>query len=242
MTIRIAMWSGPRNISTAMMRAWENRPDCVVVDEPFYAYYLNATGIDHPVAAEVIASQPTDWRVVATELSEGPCAADVFYQKHMTHHMLAEVDLNWTSNLLHCFLIRDPKYVVNSYIKKRETVTAEDIGLQRQLELYEEISDISGQTIPVIDASKFLQNPAAMLKLLCERFEIPFYNEMLQWPAGRRDSDGIWASHWYQKVETTTSFESFSDAVIDLEDEHLQVVLESEPYYQRLSEKSLHVN
>lgn len=242
MTKRIAMWSGPRNISTAMMRAWENRPDCVVVDEPFYAYYLHATGINHPVAAEVIASQSTDWRAVAAELSAGPCAADLYYQKHMTHHMLPEVDLDWTRDLRHCFLIRHPKYVVNSYIRKRETVTVDDIGMQRQLQLYDEISDISGQSIPVIDAGKFLQNPAATLQLLCARFEIPFYNEMLQWPAGRRDSDGVWASHWYQKVESTTSFESLNEAVIELEEEHLQVVLESEPYYQKLSDLSLDVS
>ena len=242
MTVRIAMWSGPRNISTAMMRSFENRPDCVVVDEPFYAYYLNATGIEHPVAEEVIASQPTDWQVVASQLSGDACTADIFYQKHMTHHVLEEVKLDWTKDLLHCFLIRHPKYVVNSYMKKRESVTIDDIGIQRQLELYEEISDISGKSIPVIDASIFLQKPAAMLARLCQLFEIPFYEEMLQWPAGRRDSDGVWASHWYQKVEATTSFEPFNEPVIELENEHFQVVAESEPYYQKLYEKSLQLD
>ena len=169
-TLRLAMWSGPRNISTAMMRAWENRQDCIVVDEPFYACYLNETGVTHPMRDEVIKSQSTDWDVVADELSTGDCAAEIFYQKHMTHHMLHRVDLNWTRYLQHCFLVRDPYEVVNSYSQKRDTVTADDIGIIRQLELYERISQITGQHIPVIDAKQVLSDPGAILSGVCSLF------------------------------------------------------------------------
>lgn len=129
--------------------------------------------------------------------------------------------------------------MVSSYIKKRGSATIDDIGIKRQSELYDKISELSGQLIPVIDASRFLQKPAATLQLLCELFEIPFYKEMLLWPPGRRKSDGIWAGHWYQQVETTTTFEPFKEPVIELEHEHMQLVLESEPYYQKLMEKCL---
>ena len=241
MTLRIAMWSGPRNISTAMMRAFENRPDCAVVDEPFYACFLKETGINHPMADEVIASQANDWQTVATELSKVEFKAEVFYQKHMTHHMLPAVDLAWTRDICHCFLIRHPKYVVNSYVQKRESVSTGDIGIIRQLELYKQITDITGQTIPVIDARKTLENPRSNLAALCDLFEIPFYDEMLSWPPGRRDSDGIWASHWYGAVESSSEFEPFHEPDIQLNDAQLGVVKTSEAAYGSLLERCLEV-
>lgn len=237
MTLRLAMWSGPRNISTAMMRAWENRPDCVVVDEPFYACYLAETGIDHPMRDEVIKSQSTDWATVARALSEAPCDADLFYQKHMTHHMLKHVDLGWTRALRHCFLIRNPREVVNSYSQKRDTISADDIGIIRQLELYESISEIIGQNIPVIDAKQVLLDPRGTLSALCDYLEIPFYDEMLHWPKGRRDSDGVWAPHWYQAVENSTGFEPYREREIHLTSEQERVAQESEAAYLALCEK-----
>ena len=128
MTIRIAMWSGPRNISTAMMRAFENRDDTVVVDEPFYAYYLQKTGLPHPMAEDIIRSQSTDWTVVADQMSVAPVDSGVFYQKQMTHHILKEMDMSWTENLQNCFLIRDPKSVVKSYSLKMDSISQDDIG------------------------------------------------------------------------------------------------------------------
>ena len=237
MTMRLAMWSGPRNISTAMMRAWENRPDCVVVDEPFYACYLHETGIDHPMKDEVIASQSTDWQTVAWQLSEAPCDAPLFYQKHMTHHMLGHVSLEWTRHLYHCFLVRDPREVVNSYVQKRSSVTADDIGIVRQLELYEQISSITGRQIPVIDAKQFLLNPRTNLTALCERFGIPFFEEMLHWPKGRRDSDGVWAPHWYQAVEGSTGFAPWQERTIDLTPQQARVAAESEDAWHALLDK-----
>ena len=233
-TIRLAMWSGPRNISTAMMRAWENRPDCVVVDEPFYACYLNETGIAHPMRDEVIRSQSIDWDAVAGKLSTGECPADIIYQKQMTHHMLHRVNLDWTRHLQHCFLIRDPREVVSSYSQKRATVTADDIGIIRQLELYEEISQITGQNIPVIDARQVLLDPGAILSGLCDQLGISYTEQMLQWPAGSRESDGVWAPHWYEAVEKSTGFEPHRKRKFQLTDKQARVAAESEEAYQTL--------
>lgn len=195
------MWSGPRNISTAMMRAFENRADTVVVDEPFYAYYLRASGIEHPGRAEVLASQSTDWRVVAAELTTGDLGgARVGYQKHMTHHLLPEVDRAVLDGLAHAFLIRDPAEVLVSYAKVRGEPTLEDLGLPQQVEIYERFGG------PVVDARDVLADPEGVLRALCAALGIPFDAGMLAWPAGPRDSDGVWAPHWYDAVLRSTAF------------------------------------
>ena len=232
MTLRLAMWSGPRNISTAMMRSWENRTDCEVIDEPFYACYLQATGIEHPMRNEVIASQSTDWDQVGDELLRSP--APIFYQKHMTQHMLPGKDLSWASHLRHCFLIRDPLEVVASYSRKRTSPTTDDIGLIRQLELYRELQESTGQAIPVIEASTVLLEPERMLTRLCNHFGIAFRSEMLSWPAGGRDSDGIWAEHWYQSVENSTGFEPYRARDINLDVAARGVAEASRPAYDAL--------
>ena len=205
-TLRIAMWSGPRNLSTAMMRAFENRADTSVVDEPFYACYLAATGEPHPMAEEVIANQATDWSIVAHQLTAQPVPTDMQYQKQMTHHMLPTVDLSFCRTLRHAFLIRHPHDVVASYLNKRETVTADDIGINRQWTLYQEISALAQRPIPVVDSEDVLRDPQAVLTVLCEALDIAFDPAMLHWPAGRRTSDGVWAPHWYQSVEASTGF------------------------------------
>lgn len=233
------MWSGPRNISTAMMRAFENRNDTAVIDEPFYACYLERTGANHPMRAEVIASQPTDWRTVAQTLSGDLEGVEIIYQKHMTHHMLKEIDLGWTSTLRNCFLIRDPGYVVNSYSRKRDTITQDDIGIRRQLELYEEISAITGQDIPVIDATRFLADPETALRQLCSRLAIPFSEKMLRWPRGPRASDGVWAAHWYEAVERSSGFQPVTTRNITLTEAQQAIADEARDYYQVLLEKSL---
>ncbi|MEH6515874.1 MAG: hypothetical protein V7742_04260 [Halioglobus sp.] len=234
MTIRIAMWSGPRNISTAMMRSWENRPDTQVVDEPFYAYYLDQTQSPHPGFEEVMASQSRDYQQVACELTEGECHSTIEYQKHMTHHMLDGVDLCWTAPLKHCFLIRDPAQVVASYTNSRGVCSVEDIGIIRQAELYEKISEISGQDIPVLDSNDVQNSPEEILGKLCDRFELPFSDSMLNWPSGPRDSDGVWAKHWYRNVERSTGFKPYVPKVVALDDIQLEVVNQVQPYYDRL--------
>ena len=161
---RVAMWSGPRNISTAMMRAWENRPDTVVVDEPFYAAYLQRTGLHHPARDEVIASQPTDAEDVVRGLRAPlPAGRTVHYAKHMTQHLAPGQDLGWILDFRNVLLIRDPAQVVASYVKSREACEPEDIGLLQQLDLLDRLTG-SGEQPPVIDAADFLHDPEAHLR------------------------------------------------------------------------------
>jgi len=206
--LRVAMWSGPRNISTAMMRAWENRGDCAVVDEPLYAHYLAYTGLDHPGREQIIAAGETDWRKVAAWLTGSvPDGKPVWYQKHMTHHLLSHVGREWLTHLTHVFLIRDPREVVLSYIKSRPTVTADDIGVNQQLEIFEYVRDAGGTAPTVIDAGEFLKAPEAQLRALCAALDIGFTPRMLSWPPGPRASDGIWAPYWYEAVVRSSGFE-----------------------------------
>ncbi len=206
--IRIAMWSGPRNISTAMMRSWENRPDTVVIDEPLYAHYLLATGADHPGSEEVIAAHNPDWRAVVAHLVDDPLPVgkSIYYQKHMTHHLLDEMDLDWTDRLTNCFLLRSPQEVINSYIKVRPNPTLSDIGVVQQRRVFDHVRARTGEIPPVLDARDVLIDPARTLGLLCERIGVPFDERMLGWPAGPRQTDGVWAPHWYGAVWASTGF------------------------------------
>ncbi len=238
MTIRLAMWSGPRNISTALMRSWENRPDCSVVDEPFYAYYLAQTNSPHPGFEQVLASQSQYYEDVAKQLASDACDTPLQYQKHMTQHMLTD-DLSWAEGFKHCFLIRDPAEVVMSYTKSRGECSAEDIGIIRQAELYQQLTELSGQEIPVIDSNDVLKAPKAMLRRLCDLLELPFYTEMLSWPAGKRDSDGVWAEHWYHSVENSTGFSPYKAKELTLTSAQQQVVDQVKPAFEFLAGKRI---
>lgn len=205
--IRIAMWSGPRNISTAMMRAWGNRADTVVLDEPFYAFYLQQTGAHHPGAGEVIAQGETDWRKVMDRLtSEAPDSKRIVYQKQMTHHLLPEVDRGWLRAVTNCFLIRDPAEVIASYTKKNHEPALDDLGFVQQAEIFDFVKAETGAIPAVIDARDVQNNPARTLKLLCEAVGVEFSDAMLSWPAGLRATDGVWAKYWYAEVADATSF------------------------------------
>ena len=233
--LRIAMWSGPRNISTAMMRAWENRGDCAVSDEPLYAHYLAATGADHPGRDEVIASGETDWRrVVADLLGPVPDGQPVWYQKHMTHHLLPGMDRDWIDSLTNILLIRDPAEVVASYLRARGTVSAEEIGLPQQSELFQRLCDRHGHAPPVIDAGEFLRDPEGHLRAVCALLGISFTARMLQWPAGPRASDGVWAPHWYHAVWRSTGFEAPGEKHVELDAEGWRVVDECRKPYEAL--------
>jgi hypothetical protein len=204
---RIAMWSGPRTISTAMLRSWGSRRDTAVTDEPLYAAYLAETGLDHPGREEILASQPTDWRDVAAALT-GPipdgCA--IWYVKHMAHHLLPSMDRSWLAGMAHVFLLRDPAAVIASYARVREAPTLADLGLEQQVELFEAERARTGLTPPVIDSDDVLANPQGVLRVLCEAVGVPFDPAMLAWEAGPRDTDGVWAPHWYATVEASTRF------------------------------------
>jgi hypothetical protein len=205
--LRIAMWSGPRNISTAMMRAFENRADCAVVDEPFYAAYLARTGIIHPMREEVLSSQPRNpAAVIAGLLGPVPGGAAIFYQKHMTHHMINGIDLEWMSACTNVFLIRAPVLVVASYARKRSEANLADLGFERQAALFDREADRLGKAPLVIDADDVLADPRRMMQGLCAALAIPFSERMLSWPAGGRDTDGIWAAHLYRSVQASTGF------------------------------------
>lgn len=226
--VRIAMWSGPRNISTAMMRSWGNRSDTCVVDEPFYAFYLKETGLPHPGAAEVIAHGETDWRrVVASLTAEEPGGgnARIFYQKHMTHHMLPGIDRAWLGSVTNCFLIRHPARVIASYIRKNDEPTARDVGFPQQREIFDAVCNMSGRQPTVIDASDVVAAPEKTLRLLCEAVGVEFDPAMLSWPPGPRPTDGIWAKYWYEEVERTTSFAKQERALPELP-AHLRGVLD----------------
>ncbi len=240
--IRIAMWSGPRNISTAMMRAFGNRRDCAVTDEPFYAAYLAATGLDHPMREAVIASQPTDWRAVAAALT-GPVPEGkaIWYQKHMTHHMLPGFGRDWIDRCVNAFLIRAPETVLASYARKRGDFTLEEIGLPAQVDLFERAAQRTGRAPPVVDGQDVLADPRGMLEALCAALGISFDAAMLSWPAGRRASDGVWAPAWYEAVEKSTGFAPpRREAAFDELPDSLKPIAEAaRPLYERLARHKL---
>ena len=230
------MWSGPRNISTAMMRSWENRTDCKAVDEPFYGCYLHETGLEHPCREEILAAQSCSRKEVIRQLTRGEPEAALFYQKHMTHHMPRGMDMTWCAELRHCFLIRDPAEVIASYLNKMPVISEDAIGIVRQEELFNEITDIIGYQPAVIDSNDVLRNPTGVLESVCEQLGVPWRaHNMLHWPPGHRASDGVWASHWYQSVERSTGFAKYNPRVINLSPEHAALAEKMLPYYQQLA-------
>ena len=231
MTVRIAMWSGPRNISTAMMRAWEARADCAVMDEPFYGAYLAATELDHPMRDEILEAHAVDFDAIARDCAER-ADAPVIYQKHMCQHMILEAPLHWMVSCRHAFLIRPPSEVAASFARKYRNQTAEDLGFRRQAELYEAASEIAGPP-PVVEARDVLENPEGMLKALCRALDVPFDAAMLSWEAGPRASDGIWASHWYQAVNASTGF-GRPGPPAECPEELCGIVAECQPYYEQM--------
>lgn len=238
--LRLAVWSGPRNISTAMMRAWENRGDCAVVDEPLYAHYLAHTGLDHPGREEVIAAGESDWRKVAAYLTGPlPAGAALMYQKHMTHHLLPHIGREWLSALTHVFLIRDPRRVLVSYIRNRPNVTAADIGVLQQRQIYEHVRRVGEAAPPVIDAGEFLQAPEAQLRALCGLLGIQFTPRMLHWPPGARASDGVWAPYWYEQVYRSTGFENPSEGEPVVPAEFRDLIEEVMPSYEAMYARRL---
>jgi hypothetical protein len=219
-----------------MMRAWENRQDTAVTDEPLYAFYLSSTGLDHPGRDEVIASQPASWQAVLSSLASAPLppGVTIAYAKHMTHHVLPSVELSAVAPFRHAFLIRDPRSLLASYARVRSAPTLADLGLRQQAWLFEEFGG------PVIDSSDLLAFPEVTLRALCAALDVPFSASMLSWPAGPRSSDGVWAPHWYDSVWRSTGFVPRLPGPAPSLDPALEPLLaECLPYYEKLRENKI---
>ena len=234
--VRIAMWSGPRNLSTAMMRSFGARADTVVCDEPFYGAYLRHTGDDQVMKAQVIASMDCDWASVAAAQNGAPLAPrPIWYQKHMAHHMEGPVGIADLSGHVHAFLIRDPRRVVASYAAKRVQVRPEHLGVARQRAYFDAEADRLGHAPPVVDSADILDSPAGTLAALCAALGIGFDPAMLHWALGRRATDGVWAAHWYGTVEASTGFGPAETGTPQLDAESEAVAAACTPHYDYLA-------
>jgi Sulfotransferase domain len=218
-----------------MMRAWGNRTDTFVIDEPFYAFYLRTTGKEHPGADEVIASGETDWRRVTAQLTGPvPKGKRIFFQKQMAHHLLPKVDREWLGTVTNCFLIRDPREVIASYIKKREDPTLPDLGFMQQAEIFDFVRTRTNSVPPVVDAKDVLENPEGILRLLCDAIGVEFSESMLSWAPGLRETDGVWARHWYGEVAKTTSFQPYRPREAKVPERLREIYERCRKFYQTL--------
>ncbi|WP_299846615.1 HAD family hydrolase [uncultured Roseovarius sp.] len=233
--MRIAMWSGPRNLSTAMMYSFGARSDCAVVDEPFYATYLTMTGLDHPMGDEIIASQTADPdQVIGDLLGAIPGGKPHFYQKHMSQHMIPGVARDWVSDVTNVFLIRHPARVAASFSAKFENPTLTDIGFVQQAELYDQLVGAGAKPV-VIDSADIRRDPETILKRLCAAIDLPWDSAMLHWPAGGHPDDGVWASHWYGSVHRSTGFAAAEGPLPGLSGAQAQLADAALPFYEKLS-------
>ncbi len=230
------MWSGPRNLSTAMMRSFGSRADTAVTDEPFYGAYLKATGDPQAMADQIIAAMDCDWASVARAMTgPSPTGAPVWYQKHMAHHMVGPIAHDDLPGLTHAFLIRDPARVVASYAAKREAVRPEHLGTARQVEFFNREGDRLGRAPPVIDSADVLRDPEGTLRLLCAALGIDWDPAMLKWEPGIRDTDGIWAPHWYGTVAASIGFGPPEEGAIDLTSDQQSIADACRPDYAMLA-------
>ena len=234
------MWSGPRNISTALMRSWESRSDTFVIDEPFYAHYLSVTNVDHPGRDEIVQSGETDQSVVSKGLiSDIDDSCSIYFQKHMTHHMIPSVGREWMKDVVNCFLIRDPKDMILSYTKVNSNLSMHLLGLEDQYELFEYVTKINGRAPTVVDSKDILLDPRETLRLLCEKLGVVFSEEMLSWSKGVRDTDGIWAKYWYENVINSTGFNTYTEKNEVIRDEYLQLYEDCLKIYEKLSKHKI---
>ena len=243
MTIRIAMWSGPRNISTAMMRSFGARDDCAVSDEPFYGAFLKASGEDHPLGRETIESMDCDWHsILEAQSGPAPNGKPIWYQKHMPHHMVGPVAIEDMPEHRHAFLIRAPERVVASYRKKNELRRPEMLGFAQLRRYFEFERNRSGHIPPVVDSDDILADPARVLEHLCDALEIPWDPAMLSWELGSHAEDGVWGAHWYDKVNASTGFGTAPDEMPQLGGEYARVADACRDDYEALSRHRLSVD
>lgn len=237
--MKIAMWSGPRNLSTAMMYSFGNRPDFHVVDEPFYAAYLVQTGLDHPMRDDILASQMTDPKdVIAELLDDVPNGSLHAYHKHMSQHMIETVPRDWIFDMQNVFLIRHPNRVLASFSEKYDNPKPDDLGFRQQSELFHMLRD-QGTPPLVIDSADIRKNPRAKLVELCVALGLDFRDEMLHWPAGGHSQDGVWAAHWYGSVHKSTGFSGPEGPLPDINPDMAWIAEELMPFYDDLKSYAL---
>ena len=232
--MNIFMWSGPRNLSTALLRSFENRKDTNVWDEPFYAYYLNETKMKHPLAKEIINKYETNVNKIINLVTKKQTKGEIFYQKHMTHHILEYTPIDWIKSGHNCFLIREPKEVIHSYLKNNVLNNATDIGFPNQKKIFKLIKKINNNPI-VINARDLSNDPKKVLNILCKKLNISFSNKMLNWPIGKRDSDGIWEKIWYQNVQSSTNFQKYKKEKIDIPIKYQDICAECKEIFDELN-------
>ena len=229
------MWSGPRNISTAMMRSWGSRSDTFVIDEPYYAYYLSQNDLDHPGREEVLKEGELDVKKISNGLvneTNGNCS--IYYQKHITHHLLDSIDRDWMKSVVNCFLIRDPKDMIISYSRVHPDLTMHLLGLEEQNEIFEHVKDITGEIPPIIDAKDVLMNPRDILGKLCNKIGVIFSEEMLTWARGSRSTDGNWGKYWYKNVVNSTGFNHYKVKAEDVPAKYQNLYDECMSLYKNL--------
>ena len=232
------MWSGPRNLSTALMRSFENRNDTKVIDEPFYAYYLKKTQLDHPMKNEIINYYPTSQMQILKQITSQTQNNQIFYQKHMTHHIIKNTRLDWLNKGYNCFLIRHPAKVINSYIKKNTLISIDDVGFKKQYEIFNKIKK-NKINYMVVNADTILQNPQKAIKKLCKILKIRFTKKMLSWPAGKRSTDGIWSKVWYKNVELSNTFSKYKEENYNVPKKYNDIYEESLKYYNEMNQYSI---
>ena len=234
-SVHVAMWSGPRNISSAMMRSFENRPDTTVTDEPFYAHYLFKTRIKHPLRKKIIRNSECNFDNIVTYLTGSiPDKKKIWYQKHMAHHNLPDMDIHWTKKVINCFLIRHPKEVILSYEKRFPIESIDQLGYKQLCILFEFLKKETGKSPPVLDSRDILNHPREILNKFCDKIGISFMDQMLSWPSGRRKSDGMWGQYWYKNVEDSTGFQKYQEKNKILPDKLLSIFKESLSYFDKL--------
>ena len=233
----INMWSGPRNISTAMMRSFENRKDTDVIDEPFYAYYLKKTKLKHPMYKEIIARYETDYNLIIDRITSE--INTIVFIKHMTQHINLNSDLSWINKGKNIFLLRDPIKVINSYIKNNDILNSSDIGFPEQLKIFKYIKKNTNSNFIVINADSLLKNPKIILSSVCKKFEIKFDERMLTWKSGKRSSDGIWSKIWYKNVIKSEKFQFLQEKKIEIPSKYNKIYEECLEIYKELNQYSI---
>ena len=232
--MKVACWSGPRNISTALMRSWSSRNDTFVSDEPFYSYYLKETGLNHPMAEKILKAYPvTKTEIIKDLTSDIPDRKKIWYQKHMAHHIVNIKDLSWLNYFENCILIRHPRDVINSYVKKNKLSSVFDLGYPQQLMILDFLKR-ERLKFHVISSDNFLKNPKKGLNEWCDSLKIDFQSDMLSWEKGPHKNDGIWGIHWYDNINNSKKFIHFKKNHSDEYKKYKSIYNEAKKIYKKI--------